>query len=188
MSKRLFYFIRNAEYTRNEGSAEGNLTYTGEEQAQHTAEALSHLSINNVYCSPYAQVRQTTHIIALHLGLLVRETRLLRQYDTFQMEDGTLNRKQFLGVVHHQQKQLDEMYTMLVQPPTDEHDTIDVAICHANIIRDLICKALDIQPFSWANRGISHCGISIISIDSESKVELLAYNDVKHLPIGLVSE
>jgi broad specificity phosphatase PhoE len=188
MPKRYLYLIRNAQYKRAENSTEGTLTDAGERQAQISANALAHLPIQSIHCSPYEQVRQTAQYFADVCQVKSIETGLLRQYDSFAMEDGTLTRKQFLSALENQQQQLGAAFVVFVQPPPAKTDYHEIVVCHANIIRDLICKGINVNPATWAHIVINHCGISTLSIDDHNTVELLTYNETNHLPDSLKTE
>lgn len=182
MPKRYLYLIRNAQYAREEESQEGTLTLEGTEQRLRTAHAIAHLPVRAIHCSPYKQVRQTAHILAQAFGISPSETPLLRQYDTFTMNDGTLTRAQLLQAADSQHQQLEAATVVFIQPPPSHDDLHEVIVCHANIIRDMICRALGVNPASWAHMVIHNCGISCLAIDEAGNVELLSYNDVNHLP------
>ncbi len=182
MQKRYLYLIRNAQYEREGDTQEGNLTAGGEEQRLRTARALRHLPIQTVHCSSYYQVRQTAQSLADAFGIPVQETPLLRQYDTFAMSDGTLSRAQLMHAADSQQQQLEAASVVFIQPPPAYDDIHEAIVCHANILRDLICGALGVSSSSWAHMVINNCGISCLAIDVTLNVELLTYNDVNHLP------
>lgn len=186
MAKRYLYLIRNGDYEREDSdSLEGGLSDIGIRQAQHTASALSYVGLSVIHASPYRQVRETAQIIANVKQTPISETPLLRQYDTFAMKDGTLTRAQFLNAADSQKQQLQAASVVFIQPPHDSLDIHEAIVCHANIMRDLICLALGVNPASWAHMVINNCGISCLTIDLSGAVELLTYNDVNHLPDGL---
>lgn len=58
---------------------------------------------------------------------------------------------------------------------------------HGNIIRYLICRALDVSPDAWINLETSNCSISTIRIEPDGNCKLESLNDVSHLPPELVT-
>jgi len=180
---RNLYLIRNAQYLDN---AE-NLTEQGQRQAILTAQAMRHLTLYALDCSPYPQVVETAKIIAEpHNNIRVKQTSLLRQYDSlrdikmrtseiFFTEDG----------IDLQRTQLEIAYQTYFYPPNELEDTHEILICHANIIRDLICRAIGVNPVTWAHMMINHCGISVMTIDELGDAHLLEYNETRHLPDSL---
>ncbi len=63
-------------------------------------------------------------------------------------------------------------------------DCVDILICHGNIIRYLICKALEIDTLKWRQMEIQQCGISIVQIKSKGhhRKQLVSHNDIGHIP------
>lgn len=185
MPRRYLYLIRNGHYAR-EDQGDGSLTELGQRQVQLTAQALHGFPFRNLSYSPHQQVRETATIFAQRFQIPSQETELLRQYDE-QMKFGTLSRSMLMNAHAVQQQQLEAAVQHFIVPPPDE-DWQEIIVCHANIIRDLICRALGVNPATWAHMLINHCGISCLSVDEQGTVELLSYNDVNHLPDNLHTE
>jgi serine/threonine-protein phosphatase PGAM5 len=61
-------------------------------------------------------------------------------------------------------------------------DRHDLLVCHGNLIRYLICRALEAPPESWANLDINNCGISTVLIEPKRGTVVLTHNDSGHLP------
>lgn len=191
MAKRHLFLIRNGQYVRDETTGAGPLTPLGREQARLTAQAMRDLSIDALDCSPYQQVLETTDIFSAGLQLDAHQNHLLRQYDSIQdMKQRTLTRAMLFAAHEDQRKQLQAAYEVYFQPPAPDApaDQSQIIVCHANIIRDLICYALGVNPASWAHMVINHCGISVTSIDANGELELVAYNDTNHLPDDFITE
>jgi serine/threonine-protein phosphatase PGAM5 len=64
-------------------------------------------------------------------------------------------------------------------------DTCDVLVCHGNLIRYLVCRALALGKYAWCSLGSAHCGITVIRIMANGEVVLDSYNDSGHLPAKL---
>ena len=184
MARRIIYLIRNGQYDTTEHSQEGALTNVGRGQARLTAEAIRDLRIQHVFCSPHRQVVQTAMILSNAMGLELVETELLRQYDSL-MNDrrGTGELQLDIEAIEADEHQLEDAFLALFQTPDKGEENISEAvICHGNLIRDLICRATNVNPASWAHMLINNCGISCVSVEADGRIELQAYNDVRHLP------
>ena len=59
-----------------------------------------------------------------------------------------------------------------------------VFICHQNIIRYFVCRALQLPPESWLRFRGSNCGITEIIISDDGRVSLEKFADVGHLPVN----
>lgn len=189
MIKRYLYLIRNAQYNP-EGDNGGSLTDVGLKQATLTTQALRHVPVHAIYTAPYRQATETAKIIAiLNRKIPIQEMDVLRQYKVIDMMQDTLTRKMLMENSGDEPKQqLEAAYAMFFRLPDMQSHSHELIICHANIIRDLICRAMNIKPESWAHMVIHNCGISVISIDEAGEIDLAAYNDVAHLPDRLQTE
>jgi serine/threonine-protein phosphatase PGAM5 len=190
MAKRFLYLIRNGHHARRD-DGEGPLTEIGQRQVAITIQALRGFPFAALYYSPHLQVEQTALAFAQAFKLPAQPTELLRQYDD-QTKFSTLTRNMLMSALQAQHDQIESAHAAFVVPPLVEMDEHVVLICHANIIRDLICRALNVSPSSWAHMLINHCGISCLSVEAlpngGAHVELLSYNDVNHLPDSLQTE
>ncbi|OQS00373.1 hypothetical protein THRCLA_05976 [Thraustotheca clavata] len=66
------------------------------------------------------------------------------------------------------------------------NDSCRVVVCHANLIRYFICKALGISPVSvWGLFEINHCSLTRIDIGSNGQCKVLSVNECGHLPSSL---
>lgn len=181
MANRYLFLIRNGQYENSDDGMGAPLTEIGQKQARLTAVALRDFPIHAVYCSPHLQVVETADIIATPHNLRPQQTKFLRQYDTPPMDGDTLHPDVIRQLFSAQRKQIEDAYAAFFRPSVDEvaHDII---VCHGTLIRDLICRALNVNPEAWAHMLINHCGISAVQIDDNGEIQLVNYNDVHHLP------
>ena len=66
----------------------------------------------------------------------------------------------------------------------DRHELI---VCHGNIIRYLVCRAIDAPTEHWTSLDVRNTGLCEISIESNWRTTLLAFNDTGHLPASLLT-
>lgn len=188
MPKRFIYLIRNGHYETDDRTAGGSLSSIGRQQARLTQQALKHFPVQVVHCSPYPQVIETAETISrAYTNAPVKQTDILKQYVGADMLNDTLSKENVIDALANQKQQLGMAYGRFFQP-VEEADRHEIIVCHANIIRDLICLALGVRPESWAHMIIHHCGISSVSIAEDGTSELLDYNNVNHLPDALQTE
>lgn len=68
-------------------------------------------------------------------------------------------------------------------------DRYRVIVCHANIIRWFVCKAMGVDPDgSWGRMRHSHCGITAMEVDSVGNVQLTYVNQTGHLQTTMITE
>jgi serine/threonine-protein phosphatase PGAM5 len=61
----------------------------------------------------------------------------------------------------------------------------EVIVCHGNIIRYFVCRALQASPAAWINTDINNCGLCEIQVKTDGRVMLLSHNDTGHLPLDM---
>ncbi|KAF1788843.1 Histidine phosphatase superfamily [Phytophthora cactorum] len=72
---------------------------------------------------------------------------------------------------------------------TRAKDRFRVVVCHANIIRWFVCKALGVDPDgAWGRMRYNHCGITAMEVDSVGNVQLSYMNQTGHLETTQLSE
>lgn len=68
-------------------------------------------------------------------------------------------------------------------------DRYRIIVCHANVIRWLICKALGVDPDgTWGKMRYNHCGITAMEVDSLGNVQLGFVNQIGHLDMQMMTE
>lgn len=184
MASRYLFLIRNGQYADGDDGMGAPLTEIGQKQARLTALALRDFHIHAVYSSPHIQVIETAEIIATPHNIRPQQTKILRQYETPPMDGDTLHPDVIRRLFSAQRQQIEDAYQAFFRPSADEI-THDIIVCHGTLIRDLICRALNVNSEAWAHMLINHCGISAVQIDDSGDMRLVNYNDVHHLPDNL---
>ncbi|TMW64005.1 hypothetical protein Poli38472_014710 [Pythium oligandrum] len=68
-------------------------------------------------------------------------------------------------------------------------DRYRIVVCHANIIRWFICRAMGIDPDgSWGRMRYNNCGITALEIDSVGNVQLSFMNQIGHMGTTMITE
>lgn len=198
MSIRTLYIIRHGQYDTSAHLPDGgNLTELGKLQAQHAGKALAHLPIDVVHASTMTRAIETANIISQEVKHdflthdLLREAiptippRIAAQILEFMEKDPTFTH----DTINADKKRVDEAFkTFFTAPDEDAAPTIELLVCHGNILRYLMCRALDINVDTWAKININHCGITSISIDSQGRMRLLTHNETRHIPVDLLTD
>lgn len=158
------------------------LTQRGIEQAKRTARALKDLPITAIYTSPHEQTGSTADII--HQSLPDADFHAsdeLKQYRSSSVSRTFTREMLKRAFEENHQPQMESAYERFFQPSEDE-DIHEVLVCHGNIILDLVCHVTGVNPETWSHMLINNCAINIIAIESETDMQLVAFNDVRHLP------
>jgi serine/threonine-protein phosphatase PGAM5 len=67
--------------------------------------------------------------------------------------------------------------------PTPDADTYDVLVCHGNVIRWTLCKAMGIDPLHWRRFTIGNGSLTVLVVAPDGVVRLAAYSDTGHIPV-----
>ncbi|KAK3927374.1 Serine/threonine-protein phosphatase PGAM5, mitochondrial [Frankliniella fusca] len=68
-----------------------------------------------------------------------------------------------------------------------KEDSFDIIVCHANVIRYFVCRALQLPPEAWLRMSLNHASITWISIRPSGLVGLQYLGDSGHLPLELLT-
>jgi serine/threonine-protein phosphatase PGAM5 len=84
------------------------------------------------------------------------------------------------------QAQLDRVYAAWFKASADG-DRTDLFVCHGNVIRYLVTRALGVDPKAWLQMSIGHASITRIRIKADGSMQVIAVGDAGHLPPNMLS-
>eukprot|EP00993_Chasmostoma_nieuportense_P002222 NODE_3037_length_1042_cov_25.356284_g2895_i0.p1 GENE.NODE_3037_length_1042_cov_25.356284_g2895_i0~~NODE_3037_length_1042_cov_25.356284_g2895_i0.p1 ORF type:complete len:307 (-),score=87.74 NODE_3037_length_1042_cov_25.356284_g2895_i0:121-993(-) len=58
-----------------------------------------------------------------------------------------------------------------------------IIVCHMNVIRYFVCRALQLPPEAWLRMSGNNCGITELVIRPNGRVSLVKFADTGHIPI-----
>src|SRR5262249_35563623 len=67
--------------------------------------------------------------------------------------------------------------------PTPDRDTYDVLVCHGNVIRWMLMRALNADTQHWSDQDLGNCSLTIILVRPDGSCRLAMYSDVRHIPV-----
>jgi serine/threonine-protein phosphatase PGAM5 len=67
--------------------------------------------------------------------------------------------------------------------PTPDRDTYDVLVCHGNIIRWTMVRAMGTDTKDWLNFDCGNASITIIAVRPDGSIRPVMYSDVGHIPV-----
>jgi len=71
--------------------------------------------------------------------------------------------------------------------PSQEKDSYTILVCHANVIRYFVCRALQFPPEAWLRLSLNHGSITWLSITPSGRVVLRALGDSGHMPVDSIT-
>ena len=144
------------------------------------------LPIDVLRSSTMTRARETSAIIADSLPGRVPIPSSDLCECTAPTERADIEARHTAGELDSCRQQLDRAYAAIFRPSPDR-DTTEVVVCHGNVTRWFVCKALGIEPRWWLRFGIQNCTVTIIRVKVDGRAQLLSYGDFGHLPPDLVT-
>ncbi|ELU15131.1 hypothetical protein CAPTEDRAFT_21910 [Capitella teleta] len=193
-ASRHLYLIRHGQYNLKANEDKGrDLTKLGRDQAHLTGKRLQALNVeyDTLVHSTLTRATETADCILEHLKELpVQKCDLLQEGAPCPPEppvghwrpeghqffrDGARIEAAFRKYFHRAE-------------PTQLTDSREVIVCHANVIRYFVCRALQIQPEAWLRMSLAHGSITHIIIRPSGRVVLYNLGDSGHLPVDMVTQ
>ena len=83
-------------------------------------------------------------------------------------------------------RQLEKAYPIFFAPSPDA-DRHDIVVCHGNVIRYFVTRALGIDTEAWLGMSIANCSLTVITVEADGLMKLLSYSDSGHIPPNLTT-
>lgn len=80
--------------------------------------------------------------------------------------------------------QLDRAFARFFDTPSQPGRT-DVLVCHGNVIRYLVTRALGVDTAAWLEMSPGHASVTRIRIEPDGRYKVIAVGDVGHIPSNL---
>lgn len=191
MADLYLYLVRHGQYfgsSHSDPKLHGHLNELGKLQASLIAERLKPYPISELVCSNLIRAHQTGQIIQ-ELGFKgkdLEQTELLRECTPCVPDDHKrLFEQTPPELIERGKQRADKAFATFFKPvKRDKHKAL---ICHGNLIRYLICRALDIDPHFWLKLDICNCSLSVIKVSDKKTMKLMAFNDTGHLSIDQIT-
>ncbi len=183
MGTRTLVLVRHGQYATETG---GKLTPLGREQADYTgrflAGQLAKERIHALWSSTLPRARETASIVGSSLSdLKVRPVSVLRE--------GMYSKVKGYEVPAEERAEdrarADAAYEKFFR--TSRTDRLEIVVCHGNLIRYLVCRALHAPVLRWTRMNSSHCSLTRILVRDTGAVRVVSYNETGHLPLKWVT-
>jgi serine/threonine-protein phosphatase PGAM5 len=63
----------------------------------------------------------------------------------------------------------------------------DILVAHGNVIRYLVVKSLKVDPRAWLGMSVAHASLTVIQVQPDGSMKVLAVGDSGHIPGPLLS-
>jgi serine/threonine-protein phosphatase PGAM5 len=144
-------------------------------------------TITALTTSTMTRARDTAAVISESLPTIaVQETSLLRECTPPARDD---DRKEDENTEREQQAckaTLDEAFAQYFIPARGQ-ERHDVLVCHGNVIRYFVMKALGVDTKAWPGMSIAHASLTAIQVMPKGTFRVLSVGDVGHISPSLQS-
>jgi len=82
--------------------------------------------------------------------------------------------------------QFDRAFARLFLPAQDRERS-DLLVCHGNVIRSMVVRALGVDADAWLAMSVGHASITKIRIQPDGSFKIISVGDVGHLPPNLLT-
>jgi len=71
--------------------------------------------------------------------------------------------------------------------PSQTETSVDILVCHGNVIRYCVCRALQLDPAAWLRMSVANGSITVFSISPSGRVKITTVGDAGHMPPDMIS-
>lgn len=181
-ASRTLILVRHGQYDTSPDSPQ-RLTELGQEQAQLTGRFLRERgAYDALLSSRLPRARHTAEIVSAELGAGdVTYSHLLREgmYSKIPGYDVPPDERR------EDRLRAERAFARFFRPT--RKDRIELYVCHGNLIRYLVCRAMGVPAVRWMRLVSHNCGVTTIVVRATGAVRVVSYNQTAHLPPRLVT-
>lgn len=182
--------IRHSQYNLSGNSdKERTLTPLGREQAEYTGKRLAELGLKYdvLIHSSMARATETANIISKHLsglGVELVSCDLLREGAPIEPVPPVTHWKPDAVQYHEDGARIEAAFRRYIHraDPKQKEDSYEIIVCHANVIRYFVCRALQFPPEGWLRMGLNNGSITWLTIRPSGRVALRTLGDAGFMP------
>jgi serine/threonine-protein phosphatase PGAM5 len=190
---RTIYLIRHGEYNQADTSDSDvgkKLTPLGIAQARLVSTRLKGMPVEftSLTSSTMTRARETAMVINEDFPQLkLQQSTLIRECTppTWRKDIVADETESDLNMYV---KNIEQAFKEYFTPSPDVKDRNDIFVCHGNVIRYFVTKAMKADPMSWLQMSIGNCSLTIIRILPDGSMKLAAYGDMGHIPPNMQTE
>lgn len=179
--------IRHSQYNLSGTTdKERMLTPLGREQAELTGQRLGALGLKYdlLIHSSMARATETANIISKYLpGVDLVSCDLLREGAPIEPVPPVTHWKPD-AVYHEDGARIEAAFRRYIHraDPKQKEDSYEIIVCHANVIRYFVCRALQFPPEGWLRMGLNNGSITWLIIRPSGRVALRTLGDAGFMP------
>ncbi|HEU4335434.1 MAG TPA: histidine phosphatase family protein [Candidatus Eisenbacteria bacterium] len=183
---RYLYLIRHGMYDRvdslDDRTANG-LNALGHEQARLLGARLASLPVKPrlLVSSDYARARETADDLAAILGRAAERDTLIRECGPPSVRDSSATDSERAEQAECE-RTLEAAWAKYIRPSPDA-DAHDLLVCHGNVIRWFVARAVGADTRRWITMTIGNASLTVLAVRPDGSTRLVMFSDVGHLPV-----
>lgn len=180
--------IRHSQYNlKGDGDKERVLTPLGREQAEFTGQRLAALGLKYdvLIHSSMTRATETANIISKYLpGVELESCDLLREGAPIEPVPPVTHWKPEAAQYHEDGARIEAAFRRYIHraDAKQKEDSFEIIVCHANVIRYFVCRALQFPPEGWLRMGLNNGSITWLTIRPSGRVGLRSLGDSGFMP------
>ncbi len=183
---RYVYLIRHGDYDRVDSLDDRTanaMNPLGHEQARLLGERLRTLPVRPrvLVSSTLTRARETGDDIGAILGIPCARDSTLEECSPPALRDSAATAADRADQAACA-AQLEVAWGTYMRPSPDA-DVHDVLVCHGNVIRWFVARALGADSRRWLSMTIGNASLTILAIRPDGSTRLAMYSDVGHIPV-----
>jgi len=188
---RTVYLIRHGEYDsddENDPTVGKALVPLGVAQARLVGARLRGMPVTftSLHSSTMTRARQTAAVIGQEFPELQLQSSALISECTPPTRRKDIMEGETPEDLAACTRQLEEAFPVYFAP-SPEADKHDIVVCHGNVIRYFVTRALGVDTEAWLGMSIANCSLTVITVDADGSMKVLSYSDSGHVPPNLTT-
>ncbi len=183
--------IRHGQYNLDGATdADKRLTQLGERQAALTGRRLAQLGVpvSRVLVSTMTRAKETADLIAESLPAETpREApdAMIGEGDPVRPEPDIIGWEAGIDAAYRTDgSRIEAAFRKYFHraDPLQREDSHELMVCHSNVIRYFVCRALQLDPEAWLRVSLRHGSITWVAIRPDGRVTLVCLGDAGFMP------
>lgn len=187
-ASRHLFLVRHGQYHNNRKlDRDRCLTRIGREQLKHTGNRLKEIGVSysRVVASTMKRAHESAEIILKCIGNLpMGSDRLLEEGAPIVPEPPLPNWKPKQKQYQTDGERIETAFRKYFRKAdnSQSNDVNEIIVCHANVIRYFVCRALEVQPEAWLRLWLNHGSITWLTVKPSGRVVLNAMGASGYMP------
>ena len=181
---RTIILVRHGAYVADpaDSSPGPGLSPIGVAQAQLVAARLRGMPrFDAFFSSPMTRARETAKVIDAALDTISADVLPDLAECTPQTRRREITKEETAEKMTQCEAKLDSVFAKYFVPAQGAERT-ELFVCHGNVIRYLVTRALAVDTQSWLEMSVGHASITKIRVEADGRFKVISVGDIGHIP------